>query len=197
MRALLKRFGRAAAAIAGPNAPPSREPALSHRGVSPAGDWRAASHESAELREAVTRMEEHADMLGQLADAWLLAANLHARDEDEFIRNLRIAGELAHSIEWEAAAMVSELRQLANDADQRPSEEQRLRVVQAFIEWAHAQDALLHQRLRQVAASAELDSGDLRAVSRQQTPGVSVAEAESLLPLFQQSPRPTLRLCLE
>jgi len=142
-------------------------------------------------------MDEHTQMLRQLSDAWLLAANVHARDETEFVRNIGTAREMANALEWECAAVVDELRQLAVDADGRNAAKERLDRAQAFIEWAHDGEARLHGRLRQLAAEAGLDAGDLRRVGRLGGPSATKAEAEALLPHFANGNRPSLQLCLK
>jgi hypothetical protein len=190
MRAFLRRLIR-------PTVPPAATPAPSSHNVLPAADWRSARKESPELSEAVERMEEHIAMIRQIADAWLLSANVHARDEAEFIRNVSTAREMANAFEWECAAVVDELRQLAVDADGRNAAKERLERAQAFIEWAHDGEARLHRRLRQLAAEAGLDAGDLRRVGRLGGPSATKAEAEALLPHFANGNRPPLHLCLK
>ncbi len=190
MRAFLRRLMR-------PTVPPAAVPAPSSHNVLPAGDWRSARKESPELAEAVERMEEHIAMVRQISDAWLLSANVHAREEAEFVRNVSTAHEMANALEWECAAVVDELRQLAVDAAERPAAEERLDRAQAFIEWAYHQEVALHQRLRQVATEADLDVGDLRRIARLQGPSATNAETETLLPHFAKGNHPPLNLCLE
>lgn len=193
-------LGRATAglfrAIAGtPPAPTTSLSAVAHQAPSPT--WRDAAGESPDLKEAVARMEEHNGMLRQIADAWLLAANVHSRDEADFVRNVRIADEMARSIEWECAAVVAEVCQLAIDDAKRPATQQRLEQTQALIEWAREREILLHQRLRELATVAGLDVGDLRAARRTQIVGATTEGVEVLLPHFSPGSHPPLSLCLE
>jgi hypothetical protein len=142
-------------------------------------------------------MEEHIDLLRQIADAWLLAANVHSRDEADFTQNLRIADEMARSIEWECAAMIAEVRQLALDAVGRPAAQQRDAQIQALIEWARVSEAVLHRRLREVATAESLDVGDLRGACRAQVAGASSEDVEALLPHFSLGSQPSLSIYLE
>jgi hypothetical protein len=192
-------LGRATAglfrAIAGTLAAPI--PSSSATTQPPSSTWRDAASESPDLEEAVARMQEHNGMLRQIADAWLLAANVHSRDEVDFVRNVRIADEMARSIEWECAAVVAEVRQLAIDDAERPATQQRAAQTQALIEWAREREILLHQRLRSLATSEGLDVGDLRAARRTQIVGATTEEVELLLPHFSPGSHPPLSLCLE
>ena len=163
----------------------------------PSSTWRDAAGESPDLKEAVARMEEHNGMLRQIADAWLLAANVHSRDEVDFVRNVRIADEMACSVERECATVVAEVRQLAIDDAKRPATQQRLEQTQALIEWAREREALRHQRLRELATVGGLDVGDLRAARRTQIVGATTEEVELLLPHFSSGSHPPLSLCLE
>jgi hypothetical protein len=193
-------LGRATAgffrAIAGTPPAPLPSPSAATTQL-PSSTWRGAAGESPDLEEAVARMEEHNGMLRQIADAWLLAANVHSRDEADFVRNVRIADEMAHSIESECAAVVAELRKLALDDADRPASQRRAAQVQALIEWAHEREILLHQRLRELATVSGLDVGDLRAVHRTQIVGATAEEVEVLLTHFSPGSHPPLSLCLE
>lgn len=148
------RLGRAVAALfrakggapSANRAPPSAPPP-------PTMGWRGAKAESATLRHAVEPMEHHASLLAQLADAWLLAANVQVTDVEQFHANVRRSREFAGLIDEPAHAVVAEVRHLEHLRDRAAWFDARKAAASQF---ADAVDRLEHQlRARLDALTAE------------------------------------------
>lgn len=187
------RLGRAVAALfrakgAAPTAnrtPPSAPPPATM-------GWRGAKAESATLRHAVEPMEHHASLLAQLADAWLLAANVQVTEVAQFHANVRRSREFAGLIDEPATAVVAEVRQLEQLRDRAGWFDARKAAASQF---ADAVDRLEHQlraRLDSLTAERSLDASALRMDAAQNVAAPERTQVDAWL-----KPTPCILLSLK
>lgn len=160
---------------------PAARPATAAPAASPRPNWREARHESLTLRHAVEAMEGHTDLLAQLADAWLLSANLKQFDIGRFYANVARSRDIAGALDEDCAAVVAELRALEHQRDCAAAlEAEALRANQ----WADRM-ALATQALRaQVTALAQargLEPATVFSDAARRSAETARAEVETLL----------------
>lgn len=158
------RLGRAVAALFRGKSGDIPTANRASAGVPPAATlgWRAAKAESATLRHAVDPMEHHASLLAQLADSWLLAANVQVTEVAQFHANVRRSREFAGLIDEPATAVVDEVRHLEHLRDRAGWFDARKAAASQF---ADAVDHLEHQlraHLDALTAERGLDASALR-----------------------------------
>src|SRR5689334_24635829 len=93
--------------------------------------WRDVRTESPTLRQAVEAMEGHVDVLQQIADAWLLSANLKQFDAQRFYANVARSRDMAAALDDDCAAVVAEIRALERQRDRAAWFEARERQAHA------------------------------------------------------------------
>jgi hypothetical protein len=150
--------------------------------------WRDARSEGAMLQQAVEAMEGHTDMLAQIADAWLLSANLKQFDQTRFYANVARSRDIAGSLDDQCMAVVVELRALRQQRDQAGWFEERTRRAHRLADRTAHASALLHQRLTAIAHARGLDPSMLmEAASRDVRPP---ADLPALVDAYDDRPQP-------
>jgi hypothetical protein len=187
-------FRRAQRPKAGQHPPP---PLPSPTPATAARAWRDAARESDTLRIAIEQMIDHCDLAQQSADAWLLAANLTAREPQLFRRNVLEAQAMTMQLEEECAAVVEELRSLEQNRDRAMAFDERRAQADCFTAWAQRHEDALRQRLKAAAESARLDLGALRDEAAKRSSMRVSDKLEALLPQFSHDHDVPLRSLLK
>lgn len=143
--------------------------------------WRDARTESLALRQAVEAMEGHVDVLQQIADAWLLSANLKQFDAQRFYANVARSRNMAAALDDDCAAVVAEIRALERQRDQAAWFEARERQAHAVADRAMMLRAEMDVRLRALAATRGVIASDLVAQAAATVRPVSQTALDPLL----------------
>lgn len=158
-------LGRALRALTGPSRP--RSPVATPM---PALSWRTARDESDGLHIAVTALESHTGMLSQIADTWLMWANLWTSDPAHFRANVGYAQSIAMRLDQDAEAVVREVRRLERLRDGVGGFERRRAQAEHLIDAAGVLSAALHARLHALAMDQGVDAAVLVAAAYGKTP---------------------------
>ncbi|MDQ7995266.1 MAG: hypothetical protein AAGC76_05365 [Luteibacter sp.] len=147
----------------------------------PRSAWREARTESLTLRQAVETMNGHTDLLVQIADGWLLSANLKQFDLPQFRANVARSREIATSLEDECAAVVAELRHLEHLRDQAAQFDAQAQRAHRFADRVAQANAALRERLNEVAQARGLDAAALRTEAAKRCGQTEQAEADAFV----------------
>lgn len=139
--------------------PPARPAAPRSR---PLGAWRTARSESLTLEQAVAEMTHHADLLQQLADAWLVSANQWTTAPAIFRANVDRASSMARAIEDDALETVDTLRHLERLRDGAARFDQTRDQAHSLADQADTAVALMRDRLGALASVQGLDASQLQ-----------------------------------
>jgi hypothetical protein len=149
-------------------------------------DWRLARDEGPTLRQAVEVMEGHADVLRQLGDGWLVAANQKVREPGTFRANVLHARSLRTLIEDECVALISELRDLEHKRDSVGVFDVRREQAHALADWAAVLNAGLRERLQTLANERGLEMNNLLSDAAKQGGRLDGATVDQWLPRFSE-----------
>jgi hypothetical protein len=152
----------------------------------PTPDWRLARDEGPTLRQAVEVMEGHADVLRQLGDGWLVAANQKVREPGTFRANVLHARSLKMLIEDECCALVSELRDLEHKRDSVGVFDVRREQAHALADWAGVLNAAIRDRLQTLSSNQGLEMGDLLDAASKRGGRMDGATIDQWLPRFSE-----------
>lgn len=158
-------LGRALHALFG-SRPRSPGPSAS---AAPAPSWRTARDESDGLHIAVTALESHTGMLQQIADTWLMWANLWTSNPAHFRANVGYARSIATRLDQDAEALVSEVRRLERLRDSVAVFERRRMQAKQLTDAVGVLSVALHARLQEVALAQGVDDAVLTAAAYGQT----------------------------
>lgn len=163
-------LGRALRALTGRSRHHSSAPPARGSANATPPSWRAAGEESDGLHIAVTAMASHTGVLQQIANSWLMWANLWTRDPAQFRANVAYAQSIALRLEHEAhdvVATVRRLEALRNGVavfDQRRAQAERLTDAAGLLSMA------LHARLHELANEQDVQASALTAVAHRTQP---------------------------
>lgn len=155
--------------------------------------WRDARTESLTLRHAVETMNGHTDLLAQIADGWLLSANLKQFDLPQFRANVARSREIATSLDDECAAVVAELRQLEHLRDHALQFDAQAQRAHRFAERVAQANAALRERLDEVAQAHGLDAATLRTEAAKRCGQTERAEVDALVEASNDEQRSPLK----
>ncbi len=163
-------LGRALRALTGRSLPHSSAPPARGAANAPSPpSWRAARIESDGLHMAVTALESHTGMLQQIADTWLMWANLWTSNPAHFRANLGYARSIATRLDQDAEALVNEVRRLERLRDSVAIFERRRVQAEQFTDAVGVLSVALHARLHEVASAQGADAAALTAAAYGQT----------------------------
>lgn len=153
-------LGRALRALAGRSRTRSTVPSA---GALPRPSWRNARDESGGLHIAVTALESHVGAMQQIADAWLMWANLWTHDPAHFRANVAYAQSIALRLEHDAESLVSDVRRLERLRDGVGGFDHRRKQAEQLTDAAGLLSAALHARLHELASAQGVDAATLVA----------------------------------
>lgn len=192
--ALAYTFGRAMAGLLRVfSGKPKARSAAASPTRPPQATWRDARTESLTLRQAVEAMNGHTDLLVQIADGWLLSANLKQFDLPQFRANVTRSRQIATSLDDECAAVVAELRHLEHVRDRAAQFDAQAQRAHRFADRVARANAALRERLNEVAQARGLDAATLRTEAAKRCGQTERAEADALLEASNDERRSTLK----
>lgn len=150
-------LGRAIRFLARPGRTPPPQP-MPSTSTAPPQSWRMARDDSDGLHIAVTALESHTGLLQQIAESWLMWANLWTHDPATFRANVGYARTIALRLEHDANDLVATVRRLENLRDGVAAFDRRREHAEQLANRAGLLSMALHDRLHELASARGLDA---------------------------------------